>query len=266
MIESITLVVTASLALVADRNFVLFLPVLLAVLPYFSEISQFPGNAFSAQVDVLPREADPGPVGGLRRFAVGQQPLVPGPQEPVLRVLLRYGGSGRIGAQGQGHRHPEAPGGVRMAGGVVQGGGVDLHHRPRRGPEGLHPGRIQLIPLPDLLLAGQQQDEVFFADVHFTVPVVLQTVQLPVTAPAHAQLDGHAAVSPVPQLGENIRFLQGGDAGLVGGAALRQGDGGHGLYKALRIIARQHLAVGLEFRVENRADMHDPFLFPSFSL
>ena len=130
---------------------------------YFCGISQFSGAKPSAQVDIDAPQADPGPVGSLRRVAVGQQPLVPGPQELVLRVLFFQGGLGRIGAQGQGHRHPEAFCAVHMAGRIMQGRGIDLHHRARRGLKSLHLLRVQLQAFPDLLLPGQQQDEILRA-------------------------------------------------------------------------------------------------------
>ena len=59
-------------------------------------------------VDVFAGKAHKGAGGCLGSLRVGDEPLVPGPQEPVLRAAGVEGGLIGVGAPGQGHGHPEA--------------------------------------------------------------------------------------------------------------------------------------------------------------
>ena len=196
-----------------------------------------------------------GPLGGFGGLRMGQQPLVPGSEPLVLLVQGLCAGGCGVGAPGQNHSHPETLALVDVAGGVVQGGGVDLYRHTGRDPEGFDLGCVQNAAL-NLVLFGQQQDKVAGAHIDLAVTVVLQTVELGVAAPAEPQLDGHPAVGVVLELAVKAGGLQGGDAGLVGGAALRQGDGLHGFQQAGDVVALQHLAVGGKSGVVDGMNFH----------
>ena len=193
---------------------------------------------------------------GLVGLFVGQEPLVAGGQEGVLPGL---GGEGRligVGAPGQGHQDLEALALLGLTGGVVQGGGVDLHHHTGGDQERLGQRGIEEAVGPDLPLQAQQQDEVPGAEVDLAVAVVLQAVELGIVAVAPAQLDRHAAVSAVGQLRHDGQLLQG-QLGRHVGNALGQRrlvfqDGG----QRRRVVALQHLAVGPERFVVNAVNLH----------
>ena len=99
-------------------------------------------------VDACTLEADVGSLGSFAGFRMGQQPLVPGGKPLVLPVQGRSSGGGCVSAPGQDHRHSEALGLVDVAGGVVQGSGIDLYRHPGGDED------IALLGLDGLLFAG----------------------------------------------------------------------------------------------------------------
>ena len=74
---------------------------------------------------------------------MGQQPLVARPEPFVLGGFIGNSGLVRIGSLGQRHQHPESLACIAMAGGVVQGGGIDLHQSPCRDLERLDLSSMQ---------------------------------------------------------------------------------------------------------------------------
>ena len=153
------------------------------------------------------------------------------------------------------------PGGVGMAGGVMQRCGIDFDKDAGRHPEGLDLAGVELAAF-DIVFAGQQKDEILGAKVEFAVTVVFQAVELGVVAVAPAELDRHAAIQGHAQRGgfgqalQRLFFRH-----IVGGF----GQGGVGVERchqggAFGFIAGHNPPVRGEFRRGNRIDGHGGFL------
>ena len=143
-----------------------------------------------------------------------------------------------------------------MAGRVVQCRGVDLDQRAGRGAEGFDLGGVKLAVL-NILHPGQQQDEILGAEVEFAVAVIFQTVERVVVAVAPAQLAGHAAEQMLRHLhggGQLLQALVLWDIIRCGG---QRGGSQRGQNLGLGGLQTGHnTAVGLEFRVIYRIDLH----------
>ena len=187
-----------------------------------------------------------------------QQPLVAGPQHAVHGVDAALGTVVGVGVGRQGNQHAEALGSVRMAGSIVQRGGIALHHHAGGNLESLDLGGIQLA-VDDLVLLGQQQNEVLSAQIELAVTVELQAVQLGIAAVAEAQLEGHAAKERGADFFGILGLVQGLDAGLVDH---RVGAGGlsQRLQDTLHRVTLDHAAIGTECLVKNGQNLHDDFL------
>ena len=118
---------------------------------------------------------------------------------------------------------------------------------------------FQQLAIDDLLLLGDQQDEVLGAQVELGIAVELQAVELGVHAVAEAELEGHAAVEGGADLLGVGGLVQGLDAGLVD-HGVGAGGLGQGGQDALHRVALDHTAIGTERLVKNGKNLHDDFL------
>ena len=82
----------------------------------------------------------------------------------------------------------------------MQGGGVNFHQSTRGNTESLHLAGVQLA-VRNLILLGQQKDEINVAQVELAVPMVFQAVQFGVVTVAPAHLEGHSTKERSPQYG-----------------------------------------------------------------
>ena len=101
---------------------------------------------------------------------MGQKPFVARPKKGV------GGGTDGldVGAPRQDDKDAEA-GPVHAAGGIMEGGGVDLNRHALGDKEGFDFGGIEN-PVFDLIPFGQKEDEVLIGEVEFGVAVVLKAV------------------------------------------------------------------------------------------
>ena len=135
--------------------------------------------------------------------------------------------------------------------------GIDLDERAGGCAEGLDLRGVELA-IDDLLALGQQQNKVAGAQVELAGAVILQAVELRVVAVAPAQLEGTAAVHEQTECVGTFDLLELGRGGHVL-AALGNGRGGERLDKRGGQAGGHvvpHAAVGLEFGIVDRVDMH----------
>ena len=143
----------------------------------------------------------------------------------------------------------------------MQGGGVNFHQSTRGNPESLHLAGVQLA-IRNLILLGQQKDEVPDAQIELAVPVVFQAVQLGVVAVAPAHLEGHTAKERSPQRGGFRQVLQRGFLRYIAGAFRQRGGSAQGLDHGLAFgfISGDDTAVRGKLGGSNRIDGHLFFL------
>ena len=185
---------------------------------------------------------------------MGQQPLVAGCEPCVFFTFCLENRLFRVRALGQNNGNAETC--LRcLTRRIVERRAVDLDGSACRNAEGLDLRGIEHTVF-DFVFLCQQQHEIRLADVDLTVSVIFETVQLCVVAPAHADLDRHAAVSTVTHFIENTAGFKYLDARLIGRTAFRHGNRLHGRDERCCVKTGQNLAVRLECVVGNRVNFH----------
>ena len=206
-------------------------------------------------IDVFAAQRDCRAVHRLGAFRVREQPLVAGGEIFVLRRATAQRGLFRIRPARQRDEHAKARRFVRVAGGIVQRRGVDLHEHPGGDAERLHLRGIEHAVF-DLVLLGKQKDKVAETEIEFAVAVVFKAVKLCIAPPAHAELHRHAAEHARPIVRERFARLERSNGRLIRRAALRQGDLLHFAQQRRALYTGMHAPVARELRIVYRTDLH----------